>query len=104
MPIISSIFGPHTQLKSASDMLVYNKAKGQIETHSKLSADDQAEFEKREQNLRLRLDATVQSAHDDYKKELRALFVEFGQIAVEVPVELTYVEPKTQDVLAQAAG
>ncbi len=44
--------------------------------------------------LKLQLHGTLKAAQDDYQKELRKLFVEFGQIAKEPPLDLTLVESK----------
>lgn len=89
-----SIFGAaHTRLSSSSDKLIYRN--GKIEAHLELSPDSQEAFEKRLEGLKLKLGTDLKTAQEEYQKNLRALFVEFGQILAEPPIDLTYVEAKT---------
>lgn len=82
----------HTHVRSSIDTLVYRR--GKIHTTLSLHPDHQELFERRVESLKLRLSSCLQSAQDDYQKELRKLFVEFGQIAAEPPIELTHVVSK----------
>lgn len=90
-------FFAHTHIASSIDTLAYRK--GGIEARIELHADDAAEFEKRVEALKLRRWSAINSADEQYKKDVRALFIEFGQIMPEPPIVLQNVVQRNEDVV-----
>lgn len=85
-------FRAHTATSSVTDALAYRN--GRIDITMKLCPDKQAEFEKRADSLKLRFETCLQAAQEDYEREIRKLFVEFGQVVEVPPIELTKVVSK----------
>lgn len=99
LPLALKQFRAHTATSSVVDALAYRN--GRIDITMQLCPDKQAEFEKRADNLKLRFETCIKAAQDDYEREIRKMFVEFGQVAEVPPIELTKVVSKIDQRAAE---
>lgn len=99
-PFLSQLFA-HTHLASTIDVLSYRK--GSIEARIDLHPDDRVEFERRVEALKLQMGTAIRTAEEQYKKDLRALFIEFGQIMPEPPIVLQNVVQRNEDAVIGGA-